>query len=140
MKALTLYRSSWLLAAIFASLACLAYPQKSLAADTQVTCTAPIVLVWATGGGSTPRPQVTIDCTGGSSAGFEFFAYPLAPAPGLSVNANFANSIPTLVGFYLLEHGPGASITLASDLSNTSGNNWGCGASNCRILDQVWGY
>ena len=34
----------------------------------------------------------------------------------------------------------GASITLYSDLSNTSGNNWGCGSANCRILDQVWGY
>ena len=142
MKALTLYKSksSWLLAAMFVALACLAYPQKSLAADTEVTCHAPVVVVWATGGGPFPRPQVTIDCTGGSSAGIQFFAYPLAAAPGLSFNANFANSIPVLVGNLVLVHGPGTDITLTSDLSNTSGNNWGCGSANCRILDQVFGY
>jgi hypothetical protein len=134
MKALMLIKSSWLLAAIFASLACLAYPQKSLAADTRVTCTAPVVIAWATGAGPTPKPNVIINCTGGSSAGFQFFAY------RYDVNPNFANSIPALVGFYVLEHGAGASITLLSDLSNTSGNNWGCGGANCRILDQVWGY
>ncbi len=134
MKASTLNRLSWLLAAIFASLACLAYPQKSLAAETAVTCTAPVVIAWATGAGPTPKPNVVIDCTGGSSAGFQFFAY------RYDANPNFANSIPALVGFYVLEHGPGASITLSSDLSNTSGNNWGCGSANCRILDQVWGY
>jgi len=134
MKASMLSKSSWLLAAIFASLACFAYPQKSLAADTRVTCTAPVVIAWATGAGSTPKPNVVIDCTGGSSAGFQFFAF------RYDVNPNFANSIPALVGFYVLEHGAGASITLLSDLSNTSGNNWGCGSGNCRILDQVWGY
>jgi hypothetical protein len=134
MKASTLNKSSWLLAVIFASLACLAYPQKSLAADTAVTCTAPVVIEWATGAGPTPKPNVVIDCTGGSSAGFQFFAY------RYDVNPNFANSIPALVGFYVLEHGPGASITLSSNLSDTSGNNWGCGGANCRILNQVWGY
>jgi len=140
MKALTLKKSPCLLAAMFASLACLAYPQKSLAADSQVTCHAPVVITWATGAGPTPRPNVVIDCTGGSSAGFEFYAYPLAPAPGLSFNANFANSIPTLVGNLVLLNGPATDITLDSDLSNTSGNSWGCGSANCRILDQVHGY
>ena len=134
MKALTLNNSSWLLAAIFASLACLALPQKSQAADTQVTCTAPVVVAWATGAGPTPKPNVVIDCTGGSSAGFEFFAF------RYDVNPNFANSIPALVGFYVLYNGPGASITLYSDLSNLSGNQWGCGTANCRILNQVRGY
>ena len=140
MKASMLSRSSWLLAAIFVSLACLAYPEKSLAADTQVTCTAPVVVAWATGAGPTPRPNVIIDCTGGSSAGFRFFAYPLAPVNGLTFNANFANSIPTLVANWVLVNGPLSSITLLSDLSNKSGNNWGCGGANCRILDQVLGY
>ena len=136
MKASTLNKSSWLLAALLAALACLAYPQKSLAAvDTEVTCTAPVVIAWATGAGVTPKPNVVIDCTGGTSVpGVQFFAY------RYDVNPNFANSIPALVGFYVLEHGPGASITLSSNLSDTSGNNWGCGGANCRILNQVWGY
>ena len=140
MKASTLYKSSWLLAALFAALAFLANPQKSLAADTQVTCHSPVVIVWATGGGPTPRPNVIIDCTGGSSAGFQFYAYPLAPAPALNFNANFANAIPTLVGNWVLRNGAGSSITLLSDLNNTTGENWGCGSANCRILDQVFGY
>jgi hypothetical protein len=134
MKASTLNESSWLLAALFAAFACLAYPQKSLAADTEVTCTAPVVLVWATGGGVTPAAQVTIDCTGGSSVGIRFFAYRIKDNPTV------ANQIATLVGFYVLENGRGSSITIFSDLSNLSGNNWGCGASNCRIIDQVYGY
>ena len=134
MKALTLNKSSWLLAALFAAFACLAYPQESLAADTEVTCTAPVVIAWATGAGVTPAAQVTIYCTGGSSVGIPFFAY------RIKNNPTVANQIATLVGFYVLEHGPGASITISSDLSNTTGNNWGCGASNCRIIDQVWGY
>jgi hypothetical protein len=67
MKASTLNKSSWLLAALFAAFACLAYPQKSLAADTEVTCTAPVVIAWATGAGLTPKPNVIIDCTGGTS-------------------------------------------------------------------------
>ena len=134
MKALRLNKSSWMLAAIFACLASLAFPQKSLAADTKVTCSAPVVFVWATGAGPTPAAQVTIDCTGGSSAGFEFFAYRIKDNPTV------ANQIATLVGFYVVEHGPGASITLYSDLSDLSGWTWGCGNANCRILNIVFGY
>ena len=90
--------------------------------------------MWATGGGVTPAAQVTIDCTGGSSVGIRFFAYRIKDNPTV------ANQIATLVGFYVLENGRGSSITIFSDLSNLSGNNWGCGASNCRIIDQVYGY
>jgi len=134
MKASRLNKSSWMLAAIFACLASLAFPQKSLAADTAVTCYAPVVAVWATGGGPTPAANVFIDCTGGSSVGFEFFAY------RIGANPTVATMIPTLVGSWVQQHGPSAPITLYSDLSNTSGNNWGCGSSNCRILDILRGY
>ena len=135
MKALTLKNSPLLLAAIFACLAALAMPQKSFAADTAVTCTAPQVAVWYTGVGSSANPQVTIDCTGGSSeAGIEFFAFLIKD------NVTLANMIPVLVGNAVLVGGTGTSITIYSNLSNTSGAAWGCGASNCRILDQVYGY
>jgi hypothetical protein len=63
MKISTLDKSSWLLAALFGAFAGLAYPQKSLVADTQVTCTAPGVLVWAKGAGPTPAAPV-IHCGG----------------------------------------------------------------------------
>ena len=135
MKTLTLTKSFWLLA-IMASLAFLALPQNSFAAaDTQVLCNTPQVDLWYTGGGSSPNPQVTIDCTGGSSApGIEFFAFLIKD------NVTMASMIPVLVGNAVLVGGPGTSITIYSNLSNTSGDAWGCGAGNCRILDQVYGY
>ena len=134
MKTLTLKNSPLLLAGIFACLTALAMPQSSFAADTQVTCTAPQVSVWYTGVGKTANPQVTIDCTGGSSAGFQFYAFLIKD------NVTMASLIPVLVGDAVLVGGAGTTITLYSDLSNTSGAGWGCGASNCRIIDLVYGY
>jgi hypothetical protein len=134
MKILTFKYSSMLLAAVFACLAAVAMPQKSFAADTQVTCTAPQVSVWYTGAGTTVNPQVTIYCTGGSSAGFEAYAFLIKDNPTL------AAMIPTLVGNAVLVGGTNTTITLYSDLSNLSGTNWGCGNANCRILDVVAGY
>ena len=134
MKALTLKNSPLLLAAIFAGLACLAMPQKSFAADTEVTCKAPQVVVWYTGVGTTKNPQVTIDCTGGSSAGYQYYAFLIKD------NVTMANMIPVLVGNAVLVGGTGTTITILSDLSDTSGSAWGCGNSNCRIIDEVYGY
>jgi hypothetical protein len=135
METLALSKSSWLLAAIFAIVASLASPQKSHAATyTEVTCNSPVVVAWATGAGSTPKPQVTIDCTGGSSAGFEFFAF------RYDINPNFANSIPTLVANWVLMNGTSSNIILYSNLEDVSGNAWGCGSANCRIINQVRGY
>jgi hypothetical protein len=134
MKASTLNKSSWLFAALFAAFACLAYPQKSLAEDTEVTCKSPEVVLWATGfnGFGSSNAQVTVICTGGSSVpGIRGFAY------RISDNPTFASQIATVVGLYELAH-PGAPITLYSDLSNLTGNDWGCGSANCRILDQLW--
>ncbi len=134
MKALTLKNSPLFLAAIFAGLAALATPQRSFAEDTKVTCTAPQVVVWYTGVGSTANPQVTIDCTGGSSAGFQYYAFLIKESPTL------ASMIPLLVGNAVLVHGTATTITIYSDLSDTAGAAWGCGASNCRIIDEVFGY
>jgi len=134
MKTLTLTKSFWLLA-IMASLAFLALPQNSFAAaDTQVLCNTPQVDLWYTGGGSSPNPQVTIDCTGGSSVGIEFFAFLIKDNPTL------ASMIPNEIGFAVLANGTSSSVTIYSDLSNLSGSAWGCGNANCRILDQLQAY
>jgi len=133
MKSLSLKNSSWLLAAVFASLAWLGLPQKSFAADTQVTCFSPQVQLSAGRDGT--KPRVTIYCSGGSSeGGIVFFA------SEISANSNVADSIPTLVANFVLINGTGAPITLWSNLSDLTGPAIGCGASNCRILDQVLGY
>jgi hypothetical protein len=133
MKTLMLTKSFGLLA-IVASLACLAMPQNSFAEDTKVTCTAPTVSVWASGEGTAPSAQVTIECTGGSSAGFPYYAFEI------KANPNVANMIPGLVATAVQENGEGTSITIYSNLSDLSGSAWGCGNSNCRIIDQVYGY
>jgi hypothetical protein len=133
MKAQANKKSFLLLAAVFASLACLAYPQKSFAADTSVTCTSPLVEL-ATGRNGT-KPRVTVVCTGGSSvSGIDYFAYEI------SANPNVTAAIPELVGSFVQVNGPGTSITILSDLSDTSGAAWGCAASNCRIIDFLYGY
>ena len=133
MKTLSLTKSLWMFA-IVASLACLALCQNSFASDTQVTCTAPQVFLWYTGVGKTANPQVTIDCTGGSSAGYEYYAFLIKN------NTTLASAIPVLVGNAVLLNGTTSSITIYSDLSDLSGSGWGCGNSNCRIIDIVVGY
>lgn len=133
MKALTLKNSSWLLLAILGSLASLASPQKSFAADTEVTCKQPQVVLSAGRDGT--KPRVTVYCTEGSSApGIDYFAYEI------SSNTMVAMEIPTLVASWVLENGIASSIKISSNLSDTSGVAWGCGASNCRIIDYLYGY
>jgi hypothetical protein len=131
MKVLALKNTYWLLAAIFGSAMWLVCPQKSFAADTAVTCNGPVVQL-ATGRDGT-KPRVTIFCSGGSSvSGIDFFAYEI------SANPNVAATIPTLVGYWVLLGN--TSIRISSNLDDLSGNAWGCGGANCRIIDYLEGY
>lgn len=133
MKSLTLNKSHWLLAATFACLASFAYPQQSLAADTLVTCKSPVA--WVSAGRAGTAAMEIVYCSNGSSVpGVIFFA------SRISDNPDVADAIPTVVGFYVQVHGTSASIKIYSDLNDLSGAGWGCGASNCRILDQLLGY
>jgi hypothetical protein len=109
-----------------AFLAITAAPAK--AADTLVTCDTPIATV-NTGQDGTP-PRFTIQCTGGSSAGpIVFFAYKI------ETNPNVAQLLSRAFETFVLQHARGSAVTLSSNLSDTSGAAWGCGAGNCRILD-----
>ena len=133
MKLLALKKSYWVLAAMFVSLGPLVGPQKSFAADTAVTCNTPQVQLAA--GRDATKPRITVFCAGGSSvSGIDFFA------AEISANPTVAAAIPTLVGDWVKVHGAATSITIFSDLSDTSGAGWGCGASNCRIIDYLLGY
>ena len=134
MKASTPNKPSWLLAAIFASLACLAYPQKSLAAETLVTCNSPVAWLSALNKPGN-NPMEVVYCSAGSSLpGISFFAYRISDNPDVAI------AIPTLVGNWVLVHGSGSSIKLYTDPTNLSGGAWGCGTGNCRVLDQLLGY
>jgi hypothetical protein len=133
MKVFALKNTHWLLAAILASAMSLVYPQKSFATDTTVTCKQPVVQLAAGRDGSQPR--VTVYCAGGSSApGIDYFA------SEISANTTVAAAIPSLVAPWVFENGLGSSITIQSNLSDTSGESWGCGYGNCRIIDYLNGY
>jgi hypothetical protein len=116
---------------MFVSLASLVGPQKSFATDTQVTCNAPQVQLGRDG----TKPRITVFCSGGSSvSGIDYFT------AEISANPTVAAAITALVGNWVTVHGPASSITIYSNLSDTSGVAWGCGAANCRILDYLLGY
>jgi len=133
MKLLALKKSYWVLAAMFVSLVSLVGPQKSFAADTQVTCNAPQVQLAAGRDGT--KARITVYCSGGSSvSGIDYFA------SEISTNPTVAAAITGLVGNWVTVHGPSSSITIYSNLSDTSGVAWGCGEANCRILDYLLGY
>jgi hypothetical protein len=105
------------------------------AADTAVTCVAPTATFNTGQDGSSPR--FTIDCTGGSSAGvITYFAF---KSGGGTVASEVALLEHILSGFVLAK-GTGATINISSDLSNITGNAWGCGSANCRIIDYLTGY
>ncbi len=101
----------------------------AMAADTVVTCNAPVAYV-ITGS----EANYTISCTGGSSAGsIVNFSYKI------KTNANVALMLEQSAGTHAISTGDGP-ITIYSDLSDLSGSAWGCGTANCRVIDQLVGY
>ena len=99
------------------------------AQDTAVTCSGPVLQVNT--GVDGEQPRFTIRCSGGSSAGaITYFAYRLSSSKTLP--QLLASAFET----YELQHGTG-SIAISSNLNDTSGNAWGCGAGNCRIIDYL---
>lgn len=101
------------------------------AADTAVTCRRPFATM-NTGQDGTP-PRFTIHCDGGSSTGgVTFFAYRISDNPAIAqlLSQAFETYITRFASI-----APGTAIGLSSDSSDTSGDAWGCGAGNCRIID-----
>jgi hypothetical protein len=132
MKLSSLKNMYWLVATIAATLLWIC-PQKSFAADTTVTCTTPQVQLAAGRDGT--KPRITIFCAGGSSvSGIDYFA------AEISSNTTVAAAIPAMVASWVQVYGVGTSITIESNLSDVSGAAWGCGASNCRIIDYLVGF
>jgi hypothetical protein len=110
----------------------LAPPAK--AADTTVICKGAVLTVNTGKGDGTP-PRFTIHCSGGSSAGsITFFAYLISNNPGV------AQLLAQAFEAYMVRYSssnPGISVPIASNLSDLSGDAWGCGAGNCRIIDYL---
>jgi hypothetical protein len=100
-----------------------------LTADlTKVTCMGPRSEV-ATGQDiGALAARLTIVCTGGSSAAhIRYFAFRISDNPGV------ARLLATQAGHDV------KSITILSDLADISGNSWGCGGANCRIIAYMYG-
>jgi hypothetical protein len=99
------------------------------AADTTVTCKQPFAVV-NTGQDGT-QPRFTVHCVGGSSEGsITYFAFEI------STNTTVAQLLSQAFATFSARF-PGKAIPISSDLSDTSGVAWGCGAGNCRIIDYL---
>ena len=97
-------------------------------ADSTVKCTTPQIEV--NSGTDGTQPRMTLHCLGGSSAaGINYFAVEI------SANPTVAQMIQQVYQSYLLEHKTAGYVTLSSDLTDLSGNAWGCSENNCRVLD-----
>jgi hypothetical protein len=104
------------------------------AADTTVICKRPVLTINTGKGDGTP-PRLTVHCSGGSSAaGITFFAYQISTNPAV------AQLLAQAFEAYMVRYSssdPGISVPIASNLSDVSGDAWGCGAGNCRIIDYL---
>jgi hypothetical protein len=121
-----------LLGAISVSLLTTLFAPASFAAPITVLCASPQVTITTGLDGTAPR--IIINCSGGSSAaGIPFFAF------RISDNPTAASLLPPAIGSYLLIYGATAKLQIQTDLSDTSGDAWGCSATNCRRIYNVQG-
>ena len=104
-----------------------ATPAKS--ADTLVTCKTPFADVNTGQDGSK-----TSDLPYTVSVARRRRASPLAYE--ISVNGTIAQLLSHAFETFEIQS-RGAAVPISSDLSDTSGAAWGCGASNCRIIDYL---
>ena len=105
------------------------------AAETQVGCFDPSSQV-STGLDGT-EPRFTISCYTASTGKIVYFAYRISANPAVAQMLQTQFDV-----FVQMERASGLSannidLIPYTDLSNESGNSWGCGAANCRIIDYL---
>jgi hypothetical protein len=105
------------------------------ASETQIACLEPSTQVSTGLDGLEPR--FTIQCLSTNVRNITYFAYKISQSPAT------AQMLQTQVNFFI-ERSLAAGLSpnnvmliLYTDLSNESGNSWGCGAANCRIIDYL---
>ena len=107
----------------------------SAATTTTVTCFKPVTQISTGQGGTFDQPRWTLQCLGGSTASnVTFFAWRLADDPYV------APLLEEAFGHLILAGKPPASVTILTNLSDISGNAWGCGSANCRKISFLMGY
>jgi len=108
--------------------------QPSGAAVTQVTCDEPVLVVSTGKDGTAPR--VTVFCVEGSTAGnISYFAWRISDDPDVAQLVQSALAAHNIRAGGVTHN----SVILTSDLADASGNAWGCGADNCRIINEILG-
>jgi hypothetical protein len=121
-----------LLGAISVSLLATFFAPASFAQMTTVLCVSPQVQITTGLDGTAAR--IVINCSGGSSAaGIPFFAFRISDDPTVVA------FLPPAIGSYVLLYGAMAKLQILTDLSDTSGDAWGCSATNCRRIYSVQG-
>jgi hypothetical protein len=104
---------------------------SAFAADTDVTCADPQLQINTGRDGSAPR--TTIFCAKGSSAsGILWFAWRDSDNP--TVAQLIAQDYQA---YFQAAATQGCHLHISTNLSDTSGWTWGCGAANCRIIDFI---
>ena len=105
------------------------------AAETQVNCYGPASSVSTGLDGLAAR--FTIQCSSTNLGAIVYFAYRIAQSPAT------AQMLQRQFNFFIERqraYGLSANnidLILYTDLSNKSGNSWGCGGANCRIIDYL---
>ena len=96
---------------------------------TSVTCFTPVTNISTGQGGSFDQPRWELHCLGGSTAtNISHFSW------RISENVYLAPLMEKMFGDLIRSGRPPPSLIVRTDLSDVSGNAWGCGSSNCRII------
>jgi hypothetical protein len=104
---------------------------SAFAADTNATCADPQLQI-NTGEDGT-QPRTSIFCAKGSSVpGILWFAFRDSSNPTVAqlIALNYQS-------YFQAAATQGCHLHISTNLSDTSGNAWGCGGANCRIIDYI---
>ena len=104
------------------------------AAETQVGCFDPSSQVSTGLDGTAPR--FTIECYTASTGKIVYFAYRISDNPAVAQMLQHSSMFLSKWSASGLSAN-NIDLILYTDLSNESGNSWGCGAANCRIIDYL---
>src|SRR5271166_4618215 len=110
------------------------YAPSSFAADTAVTCSAPVVTLQM-GTNGVGGPRVTIWCSGGVVPVTPIVFYAYAYNTNSTFSAVLAQSVAEAVGLARVASGPNVKITIFSNFDAPLPD--GCGGANCRSFDQI---
>jgi hypothetical protein len=116
----------------------------AFAAESGLFCNTPLLIVNAGRDGSAPRTTifcVTTNTVQGPPVppGIHYFAYRNSDDP---LFAQFIVQIMHVYNEQILIHSVNQNFVacvfeISTNLSDTSANAWGCGSSNCRIIDYI---